>query len=475
MGAIAMDTILVSNRIAEPSRTGAIPGGLAAALLSAVKTSGATWIGASGKFAAAEDGRVPTHSKRLGAGTLTMVDLPITDYRRFYNGMANGALWPILHYRADLLCYEPEFVASYRAINRIMANVVADRARRDSLVWVHDYHYFMFGEFLRQRGFAGPIGFFLHTPFPTKSVLICLPEHRTVLKALSAYDLIGFQTDEDMLRFRDYATMKLSATLVGPTELQFGGRRVRIGVFPVGINVDFFADAAHANIDSNKINRIRRGLNQGKMVIGVDRLDYSKGLPERFAAYERFLTIYPDERKRVSFLQITPPTRPSVDSYRRIRAEFASHAGNINARFGDVDWMVLRYINESFPPDQLAAFYRISRVGCVTPLRDGMNLVAKEYVAAQDAEDPGVLVLSKFAGAAKELSAALVVNPYDTGELAQALYRALYMERGERLERWNAMMKILRANNITHWYAGFISALRDSALKSIRTASRSVA
>lgn len=470
-----MDTILVSNRVAEPSRTGAVSGGLAAVLLSAVKTSGATWIGASGKFAPAEDVRVPTHSKRLGAGTLTTVDLPVTDYRRFYNGMANAALWPILHYRADLLRYEPEFVASYRAINRTMANVVADRARSDSVVWVHDYHYFMLGEFLRQRGFAGPIGFFLHTPFPTKSVLICLPEHRTVLKALSAYDLIGFQTDEDLLRFRDYATTKLSATMVGQTELQFDERRVRLGVFPVGINVDFFADAARANINGGKINRIKRGLHHGKMVIGVDRLDYSKGLPQRFAAYERFLTIYPDERKRVSFLQITPPTRSAVDSYRRVRAELASHAGEISARYGDVDWMVLRYINESFPPDQLAALYRVSKVGCVTPLRDGMNLVAKEYVASQDPEDPGVLVLSKFAGAAKELNAALVVNPYDIGELAQAVYRALYMERAERIERWNAMVKTLRGGNINRWYEGFLDSLRESAVTSLPVASRSVA
>lgn len=470
-----MDTILVSNRVAEPSRTGAVSGGLAAVLLSAVTTSGATWIGASGKFAPAEDAYIPAHSKRLGKGTITMVDLPVTDYRRFYNGMANAALWPILHYRADLLHYEPEFVTSYRAINRIMANVVADRARSDSLVWVHDYHYFMLGEFLRERGFAGPIGFFLHTPFPNKSVLICLPEHRTVLKALSAYDLIGFQTEEDMVRFRDYATTKLSATLVGPSELQFGDRRVKLGAFPVGIDVDFFAESARANIGSGKINRIKRGLHHGKMVIGVDRLDYSKGLPERFAAYERFLTIYPEERKRVSFLQITPPTRSAVDSYRRVRAELASHAGDINARFGDVDWMVLRYINESFPPDRLAALYRVSKVGCVTPLRDGMNLVAKEYVASQDPEDPGVLVLSKFAGAAKELDAALIVNPYDIGELAQAIYHALYMERGERVERWDTMMKTLRTGNFSHWYDGFINSLRESALSSNPAASRSVA
>ena len=470
-----MDTILVSNRVAEPSRTGAVSGGLAAVLLSAVKTSGATWIGASGKFAPAEGARVPTHSKKLGAGTLTTVDFPVTDYRRFYNGMANAALWPILHYRADLLRYEPEFVASYRAINQIMANVVAERAGRNSLVWVHDYHYFMLGEFLRERGFTGPIGFFLHTPFPTKSVLICLPEHRTVLKALSAYDLIGFQTDEDLLRFRDYATTKLLATMVGQTELQFGDRRVKLGIFPVGINVDFFAEAARENIDSNKINRIKRGLHHGKMVIGVDRLDYSKGLPERLAAYERFLTIYPDERKRVSFLQITPPTRSAVESYRRIRSELASHAGEINARFGDVDWMVLRYINESFPPDQLAALYRVSKVACVTPLRDGMNLVAKEYIASQDPDDPGVLVLSKFAGAAKELNAALVVNPYDIGEFAQALYRALYMERTERVERWGAMMKTLRGGNITRWYKGFIDSLRESANPPLSVASRSVA
>jgi trehalose 6-phosphate synthase len=220
---------------------------------------------------------------------------------------------------------------------------------------------------------------------------------------------------------------------------------------------------------------MRHELHDGALVVGVDRLDYSKGLPLRFQSYEKFLTLFPEERKRVSFMQITPPTRSEVESYRRVRAELAATAGDINARFGSVDWMVLRYVNESFTPDELAGFYRMSKVGCVTPLRDGMTLVAKEYLAAQDPEDPGVLVLSKFAGAAQELNAALLVNPYDTEEVARALHQAIYMPQGERLERWETVMRVLRKADLQSWYDSFFAALRSASIKPAENTTLSVA
>ncbi len=452
-----------------------MPGGLAAALLTAVQKSGATWIGGSGKFVNKPIEHLPATVSPLGTGSLVTVDFPAGIYDEFYNGMANSALWPILHYRADLLSYEPSYAESYELINAAMADTVCRFAQEDSLIWVHDYHFFTLGQCLRQRDITGPIGFFLHTPFPTRSVLVCLPGHRDIFKTLSAYDVIGFQTDDDLLRFRDYATRELFATMVGQTELRFGDRRVRLGVFPIGIDVDNFAKAARTSSAAPMLGRLRRELQDSKIVIGVDRLDYSKGLVQRFLAYERFLTTYPAERKRVSFLQITPPTRGDVDAYQHMRAQLASIAGDINARFGGVDWMALRYINESFTPDVLAGFYRLSKVGCVTSLRDGMNLVAKEYVAAQDPDDPGVLVLSKFAGAAKELTAALLINPYDTDAIALRLHEALYMRREERIERWKTLMQVLRRGSLQMWFESFIAAMRTACIKSAPSIARSVA
>jgi trehalose 6-phosphate synthase len=471
-----MKTILVSNRIVQHRSGGAVPGGLAAALQVATEKNGAWWVGSGGKHSKAEPrSAAPIHIAVAGEGRLVTVDFPAATYRNFYNGMSNSVLWPLLHERADLLRYDPEFAAAYDKINDAMAGAVSQIAEPDSLIWVHDYHYFTLGQCLRRRGLANPIGFFLHTSFPTASVLACLPDNREIMKGLFAYDLIGFQTGADLLHFRHYATTELAATQIGQTALRVGDRRVTLGVFPIGIDVDRFAAAARRVDKTRRLARMRRDLHDGALVIGVDRLDYSKGLPLRFKAYERFLTLFPDERKRVSFLQITPPTRSEVESYRHFRTELASTAGDLNARFGGVDWTVLRYLNEGFSPDELAGFYRLSKVGCVTPLRDGMNLVAKEYVAAQNPDDPGVLVLSKFAGAAQELNAAIIVNPYDTEEVALSLHRALYMSPDERLERWRTLDRILRKGSLQGWYDSFIIALRTASIKPAGDATRDVA
>lgn len=471
-----MRTILVSNRIVEPRRDGAVPGGLAAALQTATEKNGAWWIGSNGNPTKDEAcSEAPIKIAAAGEGRLVTVDFPSSAYRHFYNGMSNSVLWPILHDRADLLRYDPEFLAAYETINEAMAGAVSRITEPDSLIWVHDYHYFPLGECLRRRGMTNPIGFFLHTPFPTISVLACLPANRQIMKCLSAYDLIGFQTSGDLLRFRHYATSELAATMIGQTALCFSDRRVNLGVFPIGIDSERFAVAAQRASKTRRLSRMRHDLHDGSLVIGVDRLDYTKGLPLRLKAYERFLTLFPDERKRVSFLQITPPTRSEVESYRNYRAELASTAGDINARFGGVDWTVLRYVNEGFSPDELAGFYRLGKVGCVTPLRDGMNLVAKEYVAAQDPNDPGVLVLSKFAGAAQELNAAIIVNPYDVDEVAQGLHRALYMPRAERLERWQTLDRILRKGTLQGWYDSFFVALRTASIRPANDAALNVA
>lgn len=474
-----MKLVVVSNRVVEGSGQGAIPGGLAAALVSVVAQSGGTWVGGSGKLLNPSECRTSglssAQATALGAGTLLKVDLPAMEYRQFYSGMANGALWPVLHYRPDLVRYEPDFFTGYQAINQLMADNVGRVLDDDTAVWVHDYHYFMLGKFLRKRHAGGPLGFFLHTPFPPRSIVMCLPRHKEILQSLAAYDLVGFQTSEDAERFQDYAVHELSASLVGRSELRIGERRFRIGVFPIGIDVERVEKAAARAGNSEAIARLNERMTGRKLVIGVDRLDYSKGLVRRFLAYRHFLTEHSEERRRVSFLQITPPTRSEVDAYRSTRDELASLAGDINARFGNVEWVPLRYINEGFSPEVLAGYYRVSKVGCVTPLRDGMNLVAKEYIAAQDPSDPGVLVLSIFAGAAKELSAALLVNPYDVASVAERLREAIHMKREERIERWSSAMQSLRRTDVHIWFRSFLAALRATSITTAPFPVRTVA
>lgn len=453
-----MKVILVSNRVARAGGGNGVPGGLAAALARAVERRGVVWLGWSGSLSKS-DGQVLPSLSSAGAGTIATVDLPERHFQAYYNRMANSALWPLLHNRSDLLAFDDDALNSYRAVNEFMARAIARLADADSLVWIHDYHFIMVGEYLRRLGFNGPIGFFLHTPFPGRGTLTCLPHHDEVFRALLACDLIGFQTTDDQAYFEDYVEHELGAIRERRDVLRYGRRSVRLGVFPVGVDVEQFGRMAGAGVHAPATVQLRNNLKGAKVVIGVDRLDYSKGLFQRFEAYRRFFELYPNEKGRVTFLQITPPTRSQVSAYQQVRRQVATLVGDINGRFSDLDWNAIRYLNQSYSPRTLAGLYRMSPVACVTPLRDGMNLVAKEYVAAQDPENPGVLVLSTFAGAARELDAALIVNPYDIDSLSRAVEQALSMPIAARRERWAAMMAVLRANDIEHWYESFINAL----------------
>lgn len=458
-----MKTILVSNRVTLAGAKGGIPGGLAAALSRAVEKRGALWLGWSGSLTKSETGTVFPSLSAAGSGTIATVDLPERHFHNYYNCMANAALWPLLHNRNDLLSFDAAAFASYKAVNEYIARAVLRVADADSVIWVHDYHFIMVGENLRRLGFTGPIGFFLHTPFPGRATLNCLPRHEELFRTLLSYDLVGFQTADDQGYFEDYAEHELGAIREGRSIIRYGRRAARLGVFPVAIDVDQFAQMAAGGMHAPSTVQLRNSLRGAKAVIGVDRLDYSKGLPQRFDAYRRFFELYPDERDRVTFLQITPPTRSQVAAYQQLRRQLAAAAGDMNSRLGDLYWTPLRYLNHSYSPRTLAGLYRMSPVACVTPLCDGMNLVAKEYVAAQDPENPGILVLSSFAGAARELEAAILVNPYDVDELARSIERALSMPLGARRERWAAMMSVLRANDIESWYDRFIEALKRTA------------
>jgi trehalose 6-phosphate synthase len=452
--------VVVSNRVALPRQTAT--GGLASALQAALHELGGLWFGWSGKLAAETGAEVHRlHDAKVDYAT---IDLSRADHDDFYTGFANGTLWPMLHYRPDLVDYQRRHLEGYLRVNEIFAQRLCELITPDDVLWVHDYHLIPLAAMLRQRGAKNRIGFFLHTPLPAAGLLIALPNHRELLETLASYDLIGVHTTRDLRALEDYFLHEAGASMrLGGRMRSAGGRLFRAAAFPISIDTPAIAQTAREAESHKEIGQLRKSLEGRALIMGVDRLDYSKGLPERFEAYARLLERSPELHRHVTFMQIAPPSRGSVLEYRQIRRELERSAGHINGKYAAPDWVPLRYINKSFPHRLLAGYYRTARVGLVTPLRDGMNLVAKEYVASQNPEDPGVLILSRFAGAAQELTTALLVNPADTEEVADALQRALSMPLPERRERWNAMMQVLRHNDITFWRKTFLNALTEKA------------
>ncbi len=448
--------VIVSNRVAVPEE-GARAGGLAVALQEALQQDGGVWFGWSGEIAP------DTASPRIvreGAVTYALLDLNQQDHDEYYTGYANRTLWPVFHYRTDLADFTSEFHSGYARVNGLFADTLAPLVDAADDVWIHDYHLIPLGAELRRRGLGNRMGFFLHTPFPALDILMVLPHHREIVEALCAYDLVGFQTADDLRAFHDYLTVEADGEVLSDGSVRAFGRSLLADVFPIGIDVDGMVTAARAAPKRPETRRMQRSIGEGAVVVGVDRLDYSKGLVERLQAFGHLLETRPEYKCRVTLLQIAPPSRSDVPEYMAIRRDLEAEAGHINGAFADFDWTPIRYINRSYPREVLAAFYRLSRVGLITPLRDGMNLVAKEYVAAQDPETPGALVLSRFAGAAHELDGAILVNPHDMDTVAQAIAQALEMPLDERRDRWRRMMAAVRRHSLANWRTSFLDTLR---------------
>ena len=447
--------VVVSNRVAPIQEGEATAGGLAAGVLDALKGHGGIWFGWSGHIAAESE---PKPVQQVGPISLFTIDMTRRDYDLFYRGFANGTLWPALHYQIGLGRYDRDEYLGYCRVNELFAQSVAKLIRPDDMIWAHDYHLFSFAESLRDLGVQNRIGLFLHTPFPGPGVFMTIPSHAELMKSLCQYDLLGFQTEQDRAAFMDYAIRHAGGQGTPEGVLSAFGRTVKTGVYPIGVHVDEVRDQAKSAANRRVATRLRAALLDW-LVLSVDRLDYSKGLRQRFSAYERFLRDYPSWHSNVTFMQIAPPSRGDIDTYQAIRRELEAEAGRINGRFAEVDWVPLRYLNKSFPRNVLMPLYAGAQACLVTPLRDGMNLVAKEYLAAQDPDDPGVLILSQFAGAANELTAALQVNPYDEKAMADAMHRAFSMSQDERRERHTALLKVMRENSLERWRDRFISDL----------------
>lgn len=449
--------VIVSNRITSPRDRGARAGGLAVGLRDALQRRGGLWFGWSGDLT-----ETPSATPRIQeAGNILFatIDLTPTDHDDYYVHYANGTLWPLCHYRLGLIEFSRSAYEGYLRVNRLFAERLAPLLRPDDLIWVHDYHFFPLASALRALGIKNRMGFFLHIPLPAPEILTALPRHRRLVADLCAYDLVGFQTNDDLDAFRRYLQREGVGAMEVDGSFEGFGRRGMAGTFPIGIDTENFVALAAAAVGSPQTKRLLDSLAGRRLVIGVDRLDYSKGIPQRMELFQTALEVHPEHRGRVTYMQIAPISRGEVEQYQSLRRTLEGWVGRINGQFGEFDWAPVRYLNKAFPRQALAGFYRAAAVGLVTPLRDGMNLVAKEYVAAQNPEDPGVLVLSRFAGAARSLPQALIVNPFDVEEIGDAIHLALTMPLEERRARWEEMMAELRRNTIQHWGESFVDRL----------------
>ena len=448
--------VVVSNRIAPPDDKTTSAGGLAVGVLGALKAAGGLWYGWSG-----DTGNEDAPLQKIARGNITWASFNLSeqDYEQYYCQFSNAVLWPAFHYRLDLVNFQREAWEGYLRVNALLADKLLPLLKEDDILWIHDYHLLPFASELRKRGIHNRIGFFLHIPFPTLEIFNALPVHTELLEQLADYDLLGFQTENDRLAFLDGVSGQTRLITRSGKSHTAWGKAFRTEVYPIGIEPEEIARQATGPLPP-KLAQLKAELKNVKNIFSVERLDYSKGLPERFQAYETLLEKYPQHHGKIRYTQIAPTSRGEVQAYQDIRHQLETAAGRINGQYGQLGWTPLYYLNQHFDRKLLMKVFRYSDVCLVTPLRDGMNLVAKEFVAAQDPANPGVLVLSQFAGAANELTSALIVNPYDRDDMAAAMDRAITMPLAERISRHAEMLEAIRENDIERWQARFIDDLK---------------
>lgn len=450
--------VVVSNRLADPRRPAA--GGLAVALGDTLNRTGGLWFGWSGTVVpGGAPGEGQLHERQAGRVTLATVDLAEEDFASYYQGYSNSVLWPVFHYRLDLADFRSDYVEGYRRVNRLFARKLLPLLRDDDVIWVHDYHLIPLAAELRALGCRQHIGFFLHIPVPPPLILAALPHHEWLMRSFFAYDLVGLQSQADVAHFGRYLQDESEAERLGENRFASHGRQLQVGAFPIGIDVQEFERLGRGADAVQTYEAMRQEYSRRQLLLGIDRLDYSKGIPQRVRAFRELLERYPENEHSATLVMIASPSRDDVHAYADLRQELEGLCGAINGDFGDLDWMPLRYIHRTVARKRVPGLCRVARVGLVTPLRDGMNLVAKEYVVAQDPQDPGVLVLSRFAGAAEQLKEALLVNPYDTQDMAEAIQTALRMPLPERQQRHARLMERIRQQDVHWWRRSFLGAL----------------
>ena len=453
--------VIVSNRVPVPTE-GLRPGGLVVVLKDLLARQGGMWFGWNG-VCHPDAAHLPPEIQESGGVEYATIGLTPAEHRNYYTGFSNSTLWPLMHSLPECIHFERRELASYWSVNERFCENLLPLLRPDDIIWIHDYHLLPLAALLRRHGVRQPIGFFLHTPFPAPDMLATAPDGGTFLRDLLKADLLGFQTADDTANFIFAASRKAGARVVDEETLVFEGHKVRVGTFPVEIAPQHFAATAAAAMDTEDLHRLSGSLAGRRLIFGVDRMDPTKGLDHRLAGYERLLETYPARQRHVTFLQIAAESRTDVASYQALRNRLEHQIGKLNAHCGQADWTPLRFLTRGSPRATVAGYMRLADIGYITPLRDGMNLVAKEFIAAQDPENPGVLVLSRLAGAAKQLDAALLVNPLDRDDMADALERALAMSLTERRERWQACWNAIANRTALGWGLSFLNILQATA------------
>jgi alpha,alpha-trehalose-phosphate synthase [UDP-forming]/trehalose-phosphatase len=461
------DLLVVSNRLpdfrhveGDDGERKKSVGGLVSALEPALRSRRGMWLGWSGKTVSSSE-PITTGLSDQGDGSsgvqLAWVDYTEGWYRDYYAGFCNGTLWPLLHSFPSRVEMSDAGWKAYREVHEAFADVAAPHTSPRATIWAHDYHLLLFARVMRQRGHLGPMGHFLHIPFPALDIFSLLPWAAQIIDALLDFDLLGFHTPQHVTNFIACAAALLPAK-VSDDVIRHRGRETHVAAMPIGIIPDAFQEPPEPAV-TEEVDGLMRVLGNAKLVLGVDRLDYTKGIPQRLQAFGRMLEMFPEWRGKVSLVQISVPSRADVPLYAEQRASIEAIVGRLNGELGEASWVPVRYLYRSYGKQQLAQLYRAAAVGYVTPLRDGMNLVAKEYVAAQDPEEPGVLLLSQFAGAAVEMHDAVITNPYHIDGMARDLDRSLRMQRDERKARHAKLLAVVQRSNAVTWAEGFLDAL----------------
>ncbi len=438
-------------------------GGLITALHPALKDRGGLWIGWPGTTDDPSGVSERLQRSTLDAGyELVPVLLSAEEVSRFYQGFSNEILWPLFHDLQSICNFDPSYWKVYQQVNRKYAEVTVARAHPQDFIWVHDYHLMNMASELRQLGFSGKLAFFLHIPFPPPDIFVKMPWRADLVRSLLDYDLIGFQTLRDRRNF-----LQCLRTLVRDVEVhsgetmarvEVGSREVRVGVFPISIDVHAFERAASSPQVTERVEQLKQLLPGGQLILGIDRLDYTKGIVHRLQAFRNALLRYPELHNRVSLIQVVVPSREDIPKYHDLKAQIEQLVSQINGQFSCPGWIPITYLFRSLERTELLAYYRAAQIALVTPLKDGMNLVAKEYCACSLDEDC-VLILSEFAGAAAQLHRwALMVNPYDIEGVADAIYKGFQMGLSERRWHMRGMRRAIRKQDIYWWLNFYLQA-----------------
>src|SRR5438552_11068389 len=439
-------------------------GGLVSAIEPVLRERGGTWIGWPGIAGKIPQGPLAEATRDAGYNVVP-VALSETERDEFYYGYSNEVIWPLFHDLQNFCNFEPAYWQAYKQVNERYADAIIRNARPDDFIWVHDYHLMYVAQALRERSAPQQLSaltFFLHIPFPPYDIFAKLPQQRRLLRPLLQFDLLGFQTRRDVRNFLQCVRRVMPDAKVRSRDelhvIRFEKRRIRVGHFPIGIDFDSFENGAKSEVVAQKAQKLRASFPDCQLILGSDRLDYSKGIPERLRAFRNALERYPELHRRVVLIQIVVPSRVDIPKYHEFKGCIDRLVGDINGRFSTNNWIPVQYHFRGLNREELLAHYRACDIAFITPLKDGMNLVAKEYCACRIDED-GVLVLSQFAGAATQLKPdALLVNPYDVEQMADTILKAFRMSESEPARRMKRMRRLVRKENVFWWVDSFLKA-----------------